>query len=70
MKEGHTHSTHACPTHFTHAQYTLRDNKSVMLLGLLRDHEGREERESLEFGSEVSSVCCIGWELVLKRGVL
>ena len=41
-----------------------------MLLGLLRDREGREERErererdSLEFKSEVSSVCWIGWELV------
>ena len=45
MKEGHTHSTHACPTHFTHVQYTLCDNKSALLLGLLRDHEGREERE-------------------------
>ena len=45
MKEGHTHSTHACPTHFTHAQYTLCDNKSPMLLGLSRDHEGREDRE-------------------------
>ena len=69
MKEGYTHSTHACPTHFTHARYTLCDNKSAILLGLLRDHEGREERE-LEFGSEVLSVCWIGWELVLKRGVL
>ena len=47
MKEDHTHSTHACPTHFTHAQYTLCDNTSaiMMLLGLSRDHEGREERE-------------------------
>ena len=41
-----------------------------MLLGLLRYHEGREERDSLEFGSEVLSVCWIGWELVLTRGVL
>ena len=45
VKEGHTHSTHACPAHFTHVQYTLCDNKSAMLLGLLRVHEGREERE-------------------------
>ena len=45
MKEGHTHSTYVCPTHFPHAQYTLCDNKSAMLLGLLRDHEVREQRE-------------------------
>ena len=45
VKEGHTHSTHACPTRFTHARYTLCDNKSAMLLGLSRDHEGREDRE-------------------------
>ena len=24
VKEGHTHSMHACPTHFTHAQYCYR----------------------------------------------
>ena len=47
MKEGHTHSTHARPTHFTHAQHTVCDNKSAMLLGLLRVREAREKSELL-----------------------